>query len=141
MVAGHDPKDPFSTRTPIPDYSAALNKDIHGLALGVPDRVFGPGPVEAETMAAFENAVGALEQLGAKTRRLDIPALEYVDLAMPCIQSSEAYAYHEATIQTRPNDYGEDVRQGIHRELSTPPPTISRPSGCGLSLSRSWTRS
>ena len=80
VVAGHDPKDPFSTRTPIPDYSAALNKDIHGMVLGVPNRVFGPGPVEAETMAAFENALRALEQLGAKTRRLDIPALEYVDL-------------------------------------------------------------
>ena len=34
-MAGHDPADPGSANVPIPDYRAALPRDVKGLRLGV----------------------------------------------------------------------------------------------------------
>src|SRR5438034_6867731 len=39
-IAGHDPKDPTSSRAPVPDYSAALKEDITGVTIGVPRHFF-----------------------------------------------------------------------------------------------------
>src|SRR5712692_9636117 len=39
-IAGYDPKDPTSSRAPVPDYSAALKDDITGLTIGVPRHFF-----------------------------------------------------------------------------------------------------
>ena len=39
-IAGPDPKDPTSSRAPVPDYSTALKEDIKGLTIEVPRHFF-----------------------------------------------------------------------------------------------------
>ena len=34
-IAGHDPKDPSTWRTPVPDYRQALGTNLQGLTIGV----------------------------------------------------------------------------------------------------------
>ena len=113
-IAGHDPKDPSSSRVAVPDYSSGLTKDIKGLVLGIPRRYFfDRETVEPETLAAAEKAIEVLESLGAKTREVEIPGLEHLVTAMVCIEYSEAYAIHEARLKTQPNDYAESVRNTL----------------------------
>jgi len=42
QVAGHDPRDPTSSRLSVPEYSAGLNGDLKGLRVGVPDLFLRP---------------------------------------------------------------------------------------------------
>jgi aspartyl-tRNA(Asn)/glutamyl-tRNA(Gln) amidotransferase subunit A len=111
-IAGHDPKDPTSSRAPVPDYSLSLREDIRGVKLGLPRHYFfDPDPsVNPEVVAAVETAVSVLEDLGAHVEEVSLPSLEHVRAANSVIMVSEAYAYHEPNLKARPQDFGEIVR-------------------------------
>lgn len=111
-IAGHDPKDPTSSRAPVPDYSLSLREDIRGVRLGLPRHYFfDPDPsVNPEVVATVEKAVAAMEALGAHVEEVSLPSLEHVRAANSVIMVSEAYAYHEPNLKTRPQDFGEIVR-------------------------------
>ena len=111
-IAGHDPKDPTSSRAPVPDYSLSLREDIRGVKIGLPRHYFfddDPG-VNREVVASVEQAVTVLEELGAEVQEVTLPSLEYVRAANSVIMVSEAYAYHEPNLKTRPQEFGEIVR-------------------------------
>jgi aspartyl-tRNA(Asn)/glutamyl-tRNA(Gln) amidotransferase subunit A len=111
-IAGRDPKDPTSSRAPVPDYSLSLREDIRGKTIGLPRHYFfDPDPsVNAEVVAIVEKAVAELESLGANIEEVELPSLEYVRAANTIIMVSEAYAFHEPNLKTRPQDFGEIVR-------------------------------
>ena len=111
-IAGHDPRDPTSSRAPVPDYSLSLREDIRGVRLGLPRHYFfDPDPsVDPEVVATVEKAVSVMEDLGAHVEEVSLPSLEHVRAANSVIMVSEAYAYHEPNLKTRPQDFGEIVR-------------------------------
>ncbi|MCH7706116.1 MAG: hypothetical protein IIB33_03615, partial [Chloroflexi bacterium] len=39
-IAGHDPRDPTTSTTPVPDYSEALREDVRDITIGVPRHYF-----------------------------------------------------------------------------------------------------
>jgi aspartyl-tRNA(Asn)/glutamyl-tRNA(Gln) amidotransferase subunit A len=111
-LAGYDPKDPTTSTAPVPDYSLSLREDIKGLTIGVPRHFFfAPHEsVNPEVVATVEKGLKVLEGLGANLQEVTIPSLEYVRAANSIIMLSEAFAYHEKNLQTRPHDFGEMVR-------------------------------
>ena len=111
-IAGYDPKDPTSSRAPVPDYSLSLREDIRGVKLGLPRHYFfDPDPsVNPEVVATVETAVAVLQELGAHVEEVSLPSLEHVRAANSVIMVSEAYAYHEPNLKARPQDFGEIVR-------------------------------
>jgi aspartyl-tRNA(Asn)/glutamyl-tRNA(Gln) amidotransferase subunit A len=111
-IAGHDAKDPTSSHAPVPDYSLSLREDIKGKVIGLPRHYFfdADPSVSAEAVAVVEKAVVELESLGAKIETVELPSLEYVRAANTIIMVSEAYAFHEPNLKTRPQDFGEIVR-------------------------------
>ena len=43
-IAGYDPRDPTTSREPVPDYSAHLTGDVKGLRVGIVQQMMGrPG--------------------------------------------------------------------------------------------------
>src|SRR5207245_7146322 len=70
-IAGPDPKDPTSSRAPVPDYSAALKEDIKGLTIGVPRHFFWADDprIDREILAVVDTALQTLAELGAQGRR------------------------------------------------------------------------
>ena len=111
-IAGYDPKDPTSSRAPVPDYSLSLQEDIRGVKIGLPRHYFfDPDPgVSPEVVATVERAVANLEQMGAQVEEVTLPSLDYVRAANTVIMVSEAYAYHAPNLKSRPGDFGEIVR-------------------------------
>ena len=111
-IAGHDPKDPTSSVSPVPDYSSSLKEDIKGLSIGVPRHFFlAPSPdVNPEVVTIVETALAELEKLGAHLEEVSIPSLKYVKAANTAIMLSDAYAFHERNLKERPPDFEEMVR-------------------------------
>jgi aspartyl-tRNA(Asn)/glutamyl-tRNA(Gln) amidotransferase subunit A len=111
-LAGHDPKDPTSSTAPVPDYSRSLKEDVKGLTIGVPRHFFfDPHPsVNSEVVATVEKGLTVLQELGANVVEVTIPSLEHVRAANVVIMLSEAFAYHEKNLKTRPQEFGEMCR-------------------------------
>lgn len=112
VIAGHDPKDPTSSRAPVPDYSAALKEDVRGLTIGVPRHFFWADDprIDKETLAIVDTALQAFADLGARIEAVMIPALRYAGAAQPAIMLSEAFAYHQRALCSKPAEFGDMVR-------------------------------
>ena len=111
-IAGPDPKDPTSSRAPVPDYSAALKEDIKGLTIGVPRHFFWADDphIDRETLAVVDSALQTLAELGAQVEEVTIPTLHYAGAAQPAIMLSEAFAYHQRFLRSQPEEFGDMVR-------------------------------
>lgn len=114
VISGHDSRDPGSSRGPVPDFSAALEDGVEGLRIGVIRRFYdGDMEADAEVAQGIENAVTALEGLGAEIREIDPGPLSDYSSTNRVILLSEAYAIHEKWLQERPGDYGSLTRQRL----------------------------
>ena len=63
VMAGHDPRDPGSLREPVPDYAAAVDRDVSGLRMAwSPD--YGYAAVDSEVLDVTSKAARVFEELG-----------------------------------------------------------------------------
>ena len=72
-ISGHDRKDSTSANCPVPDFEAALGRDVKGLKVGIPSEYFTSGnhPGISE---AVQNTVKQLESLGAELVEVNLPS-------------------------------------------------------------------
>jgi aspartyl-tRNA(Asn)/glutamyl-tRNA(Gln) amidotransferase subunit A len=113
-IAGHDPKDAASADVPVPDYRAGLRDGLRGLRLGVPHAWFHEGEgADPEVIAAVEAAIETLRKEGAAV--VDVDSQPFIDAraANMIILTADAYAYHENTLRTRPQDLAPGLRYRV----------------------------
>src|SRR5579862_4472046 len=109
-IAGHDPKDPASAHVAARDYRAGLEQPVRGLKIGVPRSWFAEGRgADPEIMAAFEDALRVLGDEGVQFVEIDGGPFISGRPVNTTILVAEAYTYHEASIKSRPQDYGTSV--------------------------------
>ncbi|MCI0818235.1 MAG: amidase [Chloroflexi bacterium] len=118
-IAGHDPGDPASDRSSVPDYGATLGDGVRGLRIGVPDRYFGDG-ADAEVEAAFREALRRLEGLGAELSEFSPPHADEMPGAIAAIMLPEAFTFHRSAMEERPGEIGEDVRYRLELGAAYP---------------------
>ncbi|WP_017593000.1 amidase [Nocardiopsis potens] len=109
VLAGHDSRDPASVPAPAADLLPGPDPDLTGLRVGVPRNHYFDR-VDPEVEAAVRRAVARLEELGARTVEVEIPLARYAQAVLHGLVAPEAAAYHEPTLRTAPELYGEDVR-------------------------------
>jgi aspartyl-tRNA(Asn)/glutamyl-tRNA(Gln) amidotransferase subunit A len=111
-IAGYDPKDPTSSRAPVPDYTASLVDDVKGMTIGVPRHFFfaDDPSINPETLAVVETALKTLQESGAHVVEVKIPSLRYAGASQPVIMLSEAFAYHARNLRSMPEEFGDMVR-------------------------------
>ena len=90
-IAGHDPRDATSVHQEPKDYAASLGQDIKGLRLGVPEEYFVDG-MEPGSRKAIDEAISALEGLGASVRPVSLPTTRYALACYYIIAPSECSA-------------------------------------------------
>jgi aspartyl-tRNA(Asn)/glutamyl-tRNA(Gln) amidotransferase subunit A len=115
-IAGADPRDPSSSAEPVPDYSAELNRGVHGLRLGIPREHFFD-LLEPDVERLVREAISTLERLGARVQDVSLPHVGHAQVAGNAIMTSEAAAWHAPWLRERPQDYGADVLQRIRGGL------------------------
>ena len=90
-IAGHDPHDATSVHQEPKDYATSLGQDIKGLRLGVPEEYFVDG-MEPGSRKAVDEAISALEGLGASVRPVSLPTTRYALACYYIIAPSECSA-------------------------------------------------
>jgi aspartyl-tRNA(Asn)/glutamyl-tRNA(Gln) amidotransferase subunit A len=88
-ISGHDPYDSTSAPLPVPDFTAALGKDIKGLKLGVPKEYFIEG-MEKEVEVLVKEAIKKLEALGAIPVEISLSHTGYAVATYYILATSEA---------------------------------------------------
>ena len=126
-IAGHDPRDPTSSRRPVGRYAAGLEPStssgeaVRGLRVGVPKEGFWER-LDSEVESAVRGAIGKLAELGAAVEELSIPWVEHAFAPANMISWVESAAYHRTWQDHWAHDYGEELQQRvlIGRAMSGP---------------------
>jgi aspartyl-tRNA(Asn)/glutamyl-tRNA(Gln) amidotransferase subunit A len=79
VMAGFDERDSTSSPEPVPDYSAALDRSLKGLRVGVVREHFDEG-LDAENEQRVKAAIATLEDQGATIVEISLPN---IDLSVP----------------------------------------------------------
>ena len=90
-IAGYDPRDSTSITGEVPDYTRALNPDLHGLRVGVPTEYFVKG-MDPGVEAATREAVSVLKGLGAEVTEASLPHTSYALAVYYILAPSECSA-------------------------------------------------
>ncbi|MCL6625008.1 amidase [Alicyclobacillus shizuokensis] len=109
VMAGYDPKDDSTVDLPVPNYAEELQQSIRGKTVGIPSEYYFDG-LDSEVAVAVESAIEVFRDLGADVTEVHIPMIRYAPGAEWAICLSESAAIHDAWIQSRPDDYSDDVR-------------------------------
>jgi aspartyl-tRNA(Asn)/glutamyl-tRNA(Gln) amidotransferase subunit A len=106
-IAGYDARDSGSVDRPVPDYRAALSRDLRGLRVGVVRHFWEEDPKTNEQLArAMEDALDVLKRLGAKVDDTRMrPLREYVDVKM-VIGETEIFCVHHKDLIARGHEFG-----------------------------------
>jgi aspartyl-tRNA(Asn)/glutamyl-tRNA(Gln) amidotransferase subunit A len=110
--AGYDPSDPASARVPVTDFGAKLGQEIRGMRIGVPRKLFGDN-CDKEILAAFDQAVTQMTQLGAAVREVESVTFGELWAVFWPLLCADAAAYHLEDLQKRPGDYNPDLRMAL----------------------------
>src|SRR5688572_20808813 len=127
VIAGWDGADATSTRTPVPDYTAALSGDVKGLRVGVP-RAFVTEGVHEGVRRAFDAALDTLRQAGAAIVDIELPHARYAIPVYYLVCTAEAssnlarydgvkYGYRAAGAETLREMYSRSRDQGFGPEV------------------------
>ena len=112
LIAGEDPKDPTTFRTPLPDYDEAMEAGIRGITVGVPANQF-YDDVDGEIGTALEESISVLERQGARIVKVAVPDLGPHYRLGDAITKCESATIHGQWIRERPQDYGRVVLSRI----------------------------
>jgi aspartyl-tRNA(Asn)/glutamyl-tRNA(Gln) amidotransferase subunit A len=112
VLAGHDRYDPTTRTTVVPDYSAALTRDIEGARLGIPQGFYFE-QLDAEVRDCVRTAIQTLERAGAQVEEVSLPLSKYAAAAGRIISLTESAEIHEQFLKTSSADYSPDVYAGF----------------------------
>ncbi len=108
-IAGYDPADFATVRTPVPDFRAEMRAGVRGLRVGVPRGYFFD-LLDPEVRSSVEAAIGTLRTLGAEVIDAD-PGFtrEQIHEAWAIVYA-ESQEFHGPNFEMRKADFGEDLQ-------------------------------
>lgn len=114
VISGHDPLDPGSANTPVPDYRTGIVQGITGKRIGLVRHFYERDATADSSMIEGMNAaVDVFQQLGAKVVDVELPSLSAFQACNRIISMSESFAIHKHTLVNQPEDYGSVTRYRV----------------------------
>jgi aspartyl-tRNA(Asn)/glutamyl-tRNA(Gln) amidotransferase subunit A len=115
-IAGPDPLDPVTDKSPLWDRAAA-QRDVRGLTVGVPTEFYVDG-LEPDVAATLDAAIKQFEKLGARIVPVALPDQSAVAAAALVVLAVEAAALHAPWLRTCAQDYTPQVRNRLENGLA-----------------------
>ena len=109
-IAGHDPKDRYSSTGPVPDYRQALGGDLNGLKIGVITQFMESDLVEPKVRQTVSDSFATLGELGATVEEVSVPLSMDAGVASAVLLAVEPALAQKDWIKDQLQDYGHDVR-------------------------------
>lgn len=137
VICGADAADQTSAALPVPRYEAQLDGKVRGLRIGLP-RSYYYDPVEPQVKKKLEESLDTLRRLGAKVVEVDVPDMTLVNTLMHVLMTVEAATIHRRWLQTRRQDYSDQVASRIEPGLFYPATRYAEALGMRASLAKEF---
>ena len=107
VIAGHDALDPSTIPMPVEDYESALDRSTKGLVMGIPSNHFFE-PIDPHVADAVSRAITVLEELGIKTKQVEIKHTEL----LPAIRAATASSVvqYESDLRRDHEQFSPEIR-------------------------------
>jgi aspartyl-tRNA(Asn)/glutamyl-tRNA(Gln) amidotransferase subunit A len=106
-IAGHDPRDPGSSRRPVVDWLPDEDCSIRGLRVGFPESFYFER-LDPEVESAVRGAIARAESLGAVIKPVKLPDIGAINAVARMVLLAEAAAVVEPFREQR-SSFGADV--------------------------------
>lgn len=106
-IAGPDRGDSSTRHAQVADYTAALERGVRGISLGLPRRFYVDWPgLRDDVRSAALRAFADLESLGATIEDVDVPTFDLAP-AIWSVFTAEMYDLHAEGLRDQPENYRE----------------------------------
>ena len=119
-IAGKDPKDPYTSSRPPPDYFAQLKQNTTGLTIGVIKEAKYASFITDEVKEITNQTLCKFIDLGFSVTEVSIPLLKYTAALNRVFIEVEAAHMHRYNLKNRFNDYDHNVRTDFLTGLVLP---------------------
>ena len=111
-IAGHDPRDRYSRREPVPDYAANLGDGVAGMRIGVVQELMGGHGLNlnGQSAAAVEKATEVFRELGASVVPVSLPLAPLTGPIVRTITSTERVSLNPEWLRDRFEEYHPNTR-------------------------------
>lgn len=106
VTAGHDPRDAYSLREPVPDFASAMDRDLRGVRLGIA-RGYTHEGIDPDVNATFARALSTLGELGVEFEEIELPFVRDCVPLQKAILLPEAAEIHHETHREAADRLGE----------------------------------
>ena len=106
-IAGHDRRDPASSRHPVVDYVPEDGCSIRGVRIGFPENFYFER-LDVDVESAVRGAIARAESLGAEIKPVRVPDIAAINAVARMILLSEASAVYDPYLADR-SQFGSDV--------------------------------
>ena len=112
VIAGHDPKDRYSRREPVPDYLDGLEGGVSGMRIGVVQELMGGHGLSLDdrTREAVAAAAEVFRELGAQVVPVSLPMAPSTGPIVRTITSTERVSLNPEWLRERFEDYHPNTR-------------------------------
>ncbi len=125
-VAGYDPKDPYTSRKPVPDYTAGLRDGVQGLRVGLIRELHDSDDMDPEVKSAVESSLEVFRQLGAQVQDVSIPLVSLAGAIFVGIADTEGAGARDEILRTRPLDLDAASRTRLQSAALVPAKLYNR---------------
>ena len=119
-IAGYDPRDPYTTRQPVPDYRAGLTDRIEGVRIGIVREAMDADFILPHVKDAMSRAVADLKDLGVSINQVSIPLMTSAAAVTRAIIGVESASLHHNWLRTRLHEYDHNVQLDFLTGAVTP---------------------
>ncbi|MCE2464220.1 MAG: amidase, partial [Dehalococcoidia bacterium] len=125
-IAGYDPKDPYTSRRPVPDYTAHLKDGVQGLRVGLIRELHESDDMDPEVKSAVESSLDVFRQLGAQVQEVSIPLVSLAGAIFVGIADTEGAGARDEILRTRPLDLDPATRTRLQSAALVPAKIYNR---------------
>jgi aspartyl-tRNA(Asn)/glutamyl-tRNA(Gln) amidotransferase subunit A len=137
-IAGFDPKDPYTSRRPVPDYTANLHAGVRGLRIGLIRELHESEDMHPEVKQAVERSMEVFRDLGAQVRDVSIPLVPWAGSVFVGIADTEGAGACDDILRAKPGELDRATRTRLQAAALMPAKVYNRAARARVLLRRQF---
>ena len=136
VIAGYDEKDPYTTRKPVPDYTAKMRDGVKGLRVGLIKELHQTPDMHTDVRSAIEASLDTFREMGAEVREVSIPLAELAGAIFVGIADTEGAGARDEILRNQPGDLDQASRTRLQSAALVPAKVYNRAAKARVLLRR-----
>ena len=137
-IAGYDPRDPYSSRKDVPDYTHGLDRGVAGLRVAVIRELYNHSDIDPDVRAGIEDSLDVFRKLGAEIKEVSIPLVESAGAIFVGIADTEGAGARDEILRERPFDLDPASRTRLQSAALVPHKIYNRAAKARVLLRRQF---